>query len=98
MDRGTAIEHLNALEIRERQLIGADRPYLSRDKAREAAVRNRNNADALAWALRELQAARGRAETYYSPCPEPLQESDEYRCGRCGIRWAVSEEKPACQA
>jgi hypothetical protein len=31
-------------------------------------------------------------------CPEPVQEQDEYRCIKCGIRWDVREDKPPCRA
>lgn len=29
-------------------------------------------------------------------CPHPRQESDEYVCGKCRLRWDTHEDKPAC--
>lgn len=29
-------------------------------------------------------------------CPEPRQESDEYVCSRCMLRWDIHEDKPPC--
>lgn len=30
------------------------------------------------------------------PCPVPRQESDEYMCAKCGLRWDVHDDKPSC--
>lgn len=33
---------------------------------------------------------------YMTTCPEPLDQTDEYYCSRCYLRWDKHEERPAC--
>jgi hypothetical protein len=97
MDRAAAISHLKALRERERQLIAMDRPWLSRFDQRKASERHATNTQALALVIAELEGPP-RVQVIDTRCPQNFrQESDEYICNTCGLRWDVHEEKPACR-
>lgn len=97
MDRAQHLEHLKALQERERQLINAPRPYLSREAAKRASERNREAYTAIKWAVQELEGPP-RVQVIDTRCPQNFrQESDEMVCTLCGLRWDVHEEKPACR-